>query len=133
VNRNAAAAVTDRFLGPLLDVTRGLLVGLVVVAAIVALSGPYRWAVRLRAWVAEGAQQVGATVRAQLSGRAGDGDDTAGTWIEAHRSTLQIAGIVVGVLALVLLDLSFLGLVVLAAVIGLFELAVRPPASAETT
>jgi hypothetical protein len=117
VNRDAAAAVTDRFLGPLLDVTRGLLVVLVVAAAVAVLSGPYPPVVRLRARTAAGARHVASTIRSQE--------------IEIPRSTLQVAGVVVGVLALVLLDLSFVGLVVLAALVGLFELVVRPTGGVE--
>ncbi|HEV7757619.1 MAG TPA: hypothetical protein VGO78_01470 [Acidimicrobiales bacterium] len=136
VNREAAAAVTDRFLGPLLDVTRGLLVALVVVAAVAVLSGPYPQVVRLRTATAAGARQLGSTIRTQISrpgageGEGGD-DDRVGAWIETHRGTLQGAGVVVGVLALVLLDLSFVGLVVLAALVGLFELVVRPAGGVE--
>lgn len=133
LNRDAAAAVIDRFLGPLLDVTRGLLTIIVVIAAVAVLSGPYPWVVRLRAWVVGGAQQAAAVVRAQVSGTTGDGegDDRAAAWIEAHRSALQTGGIIVGVLALVLLDLSFPGLLVLAAVVGLYELVLRPKAHVE--
>lgn len=127
VNSDAAAAVMDGFLGPLLDVTRGLLVGLVVVAAIAVVSGPYPRVVRFRAQAAAGARRAGAVLRSQASGVTGDGDDEVRVWIDAHRSALQTAGVVVGILALVLLDLSFLGLVVLAAVIGLYELALRRP------
>lgn len=134
LDRNAAAAVTDRFLGPLLDVTRGLLVAIAVVAAIAVLTGPYPRVVWLRARMAQGAQRAGAVVHAQLSrptsARDG-GDGVGGTWIDVHRGTLQVAGIVVGVLALVVLDLSFVGLLVLAAVVGLFELAVRPTGGVE--
>lgn len=115
VDADAAGAVVDAFLGPLLDVTRALLVALLVVAVIAVLTGPYPRVARLRARVAEGAR------------RAGD-DDRALAWIEAHRATLQVSGIVVGLLALVLLDLSFVGLVVLAVVIGAFELALHPAA-----
>jgi len=133
LNRDAAAAVIDRFLGPLLDVTRGLLTIIVVIAAVAVLSGPYPWVVRLRAWVAGGARQAAAVVRDQVSGTTGDGDgdDRAAAWIEAHRSALQTGGIVVGVLALVLLDLSFPGLLVLAAVVGAYELVLRPKAHVE--
>jgi hypothetical protein len=136
VNRNAAAAVTDQFLGPLLDVTRGLLVALAVVAAVAVLTGPYPRVVWLRARVAEGARRARAVAQAQLSRSTSGSDGDNGpseTWIDIHSGTLQIAGIVVGVLALVLLDLSFVGLLVLAAVVALYELAVRPAGSAEGT
>jgi hypothetical protein len=132
VNHDAAWAVTDGFLGPLLDVTRGLLIALVVIAAIAVLTGPYPQIMRLRSRTTEGAHKAATLIRAQLSRTSGGTDDQAATWIEVHRSALQIAGIVAGVLALVLLDLSFLGLLVLAAVIGLFELALRPAGDVES-
>jgi len=130
VTADAAGAVVDAFLGPLLDVTRLLLVGLVIVAAIAVLTGPYPRVVRLRARAADGARRAGPVVRALVPGSAGD-DDRALAWIEAHRATLQVSGIVVGLLALVLLDLSFVGLLVLVAAIGAFELALRPPTPPE--
>lgn len=126
----AAGAVVDAFLEPLLAVTRTLLVGIAVLAAIAVLTGPYPQVVWLRARAAGGARRARPAVRALVARGAGD-DDPALARIGSHRGELQVAGIVAGLLALVLLDLSFVGVLVLAVVVGAFELALRPPAPTE--
>jgi hypothetical protein len=51
-------------------------------------------------------------------------DDTTVAWLGAHREALQLGGIVVGIAVLLVVDLSWFGLLLLALVIGAFELAV---------
>jgi hypothetical protein len=100
VNRAAAAAISDRFLGPLLDVTRVLLIVFAVIAAVLVLSGPYPWAVTVR----RRALELGRGVEGRMSSRE---------WLRQHRSALQYGAVAVAVLILLVADLSFFGLVVL--------------------
>lgn len=117
VNRDAAAAVSNSFLSPLLATTRSLLVVIVLAAAVAVVTGPYPRAVRLRAATAGAARRLA--------------DETRGEWVAAHRGGLQAAGIAVGAAALVLLDLSFIGMAVVAAMVVVYELAVSGPRSSD--
>jgi len=113
--RGAAAVASGQFVDPLLAITRTMLVGLALVAAVALLSGPYPWAVRIRRTVADLGRAAG-------RGGAAVGERAAGAeWVRAHRSALQVGGVVVAVLALIVLDLSFLGLAVLVALLGAYE------------
>jgi hypothetical protein len=108
VNRAAADAVSDRFLGPLLDVTRTLLIVIAVLAAVLVLSGPYPWAVRLRRKTVELARGLGDRTTG-LGERAGGWE-----WVAQHRTEIQVGGAAIAVLVLLIADLSFLGLAALA-------------------
>jgi hypothetical protein len=113
--RGAAQVVSDQFVHPLLANTQAILLGLALVAVIALLSGPYRWAVRLRGTV---------TGFVRVLGRGGSAvsERAAGAeWVRANRTALQAGGAVVAVLALVVLDLSFVGVAVLAALFVVYE------------
>jgi hypothetical protein len=119
-NRDAARAVSDRFLDPLLAVTRNLLIVLAAVAVVALVSGPYPWAVRLRHEVAGLARRLGPGGRDVPAG--GASDDLAGrvvAWMQANASAVRAAGLVAVVVVLLVADLSFLGLVVLAGLVAL--------------
>jgi hypothetical protein len=51
-------------------------------------------------------------------------DERMVEWVDGHRDALQLGAIAVAVLVLLVADLSWLGLVLLALVVGGFELAV---------
>lgn len=106
LNRAAAEAVSDRFLGPLLDVTRILLIVLAVIAAVLLISGPYPWAVWLRRRVVE--------LAGGLRGPAGGRD-----WMRRYRTQIQVGGMAIVVLVLLVADLSFLWLAALAVLVAL--------------
>jgi hypothetical protein len=113
--RGAAKVVSDQFVDPLLANTQTILLGLALVAAIALLSGPYRWAV----WLRRNVMALG-----RVAGRGGSvvSERAAGAaWVRTNRSALQIGGVVVAVLALIVLDLSFVGLAVLAALFVVYE------------
>jgi hypothetical protein len=140
-NRDAAHAVSDRFLDPLLAVTKDALVVLALVALVALVTGPYPWAVRVR----EGAVSLARSTRAAVSratsgagtaaGQAGaDGEPGAAaddvptrviTWARANASTVRAGGLVLVVLVLLVADLSFLGLIVLAALVALGAAVLR--------
>lgn len=113
-NVPAVQIVTDRVIDPL---RLGAEVVLWVAAAIIVvavLSGPYPWAVSLRAKVAGLFRSLVASSR----------DEDTVVWIDDHRDALQWGGAIVGLLLLWFLDVSWLGFFLLVAVVALYELAV---------
>ena len=129
-NRAAAEAASDQFLDPLLAVTQNLLIGVALFAAAVVLSGPYPWVVRLRRRTAD---LTGSLVRtASRAGPPAGADAAAGDWLRTHRGALQIGGVAIVVLVLLLVDLSFFGLLVLATLVALGGVLLRGiPAAAD--
>jgi hypothetical protein len=67
------------------------------------------------------AQALAAAVSAAVTRRP---DDATVTWVVAHREVLQIGGIVAAIIMLLLVDMSWHGVLLLALVIGGYELAV---------
>jgi hypothetical protein len=120
VNRNAAHSISDRFLEPLLASTKTILVVLALLALVVLVTGPYPWAVRLRQTTVRTAQSLG-----RRAGEAGTSvrGGAAGEWVQAHVPELRIGGVVLLVLILLVADLSFVGLLLLAGLAGLGALA----------
>ncbi len=116
-NRDAASAVVDQVLGTLLRFTGWLLVLAVGALLIALLSGPYPWAVRLRGWV----RDVGAAV----TGAVGRGEGVpAGAWIGGHRDALMLGGAAVFVLVLLVANLSVGWFLLVALLLGAYELLV---------
>jgi hypothetical protein len=117
-NVGAVDSVASSFLDPLLD--GALWVGLIalVIAAIAAVTGPYSWAVKLRDWVSGVARGTAASV----SDRSQDEDTLV--WVAANKEALQIGGVVVGVLLIWILDVEWLGFLILAGLVGAFEFGV---------
>lgn len=117
-NVPAVQAASDTFLDPL---TTGALVIAwlaLAVAAVAWLSGPYPWAVRVRAGVVAGARTV-----VRVAGDRAQDEETI-DWVAEHKDPLRVGGAVVAVLLLFWLDLSWLGFFLLAALIGAYEVVV---------
>jgi hypothetical protein len=119
VNRDAGEAVLSQFLGPLFDATTLILWVLVLIAAAALVTGPYGWAVRLRQSLAQVGRST-ADLAGSVSERAQSEETLA--WLRHNLSALQIGGAVVGFLLLLFADLSWLGLVLLALLVGAYEL-----------
>lgn len=117
-NVPAVEVTTDRVIDPLR--TGALVIVLVALAVLVlaVLTGPYGWVVRLRRGVAS-LFRAGVTAAKDRSQ-----DEATIEWVHAHRDVLGWAGAGVGVLALLLLDLSWWGLLGLVVLIGAYELVV---------
>jgi hypothetical protein len=121
-NRDAVQVVVGAFVSSLLDATAWIL-GIVAVVAVVALlTGPYGWARALRRGTVSGAHAVAGAARSAINRQP---DDPVVAWVGAHRELLQAGGIVVGILALLVLDLSWIGLFVLVALVIAYELVVQ--------
>lgn len=118
-NVPAVRATSETFLDPLTTGALWVGVGALVIAAVALLTGPYPWAVRLRRGVVSGAKAVRTAVV--------NGSQDPGTieWVRANVDRLRIGGAVVGIVLLFWLDLSWLGLLLLALLIGGFELVVQ--------
>ncbi len=120
-NQEAVAVVVGAFVDSLLDATVWILAAAALVAVVALVTGPYRWAVALRRRTVSAARALAAGVSAVIARRD---DDATVAWVAAHREVLQIGGIVAAIIVLLLVDLSWPGLLLLALVIGGYELAV---------
>ena len=128
-NRAAAHVIISTVLDRLVTITVWILVVALVLAALALLSGPYRWARALRSGVARGAVWTGRTtvrVSRGLSRQAAGvaGDDDVRRWVAAHRGLLQAAGAAVAFVLLFVLNLSLWSVLILAAVLAVYELGV---------
>ena len=116
-NQAAARAVVDAFLGSLLRYTGWFLAIALVVLVVALLTGPYPWAVKLRGWVVDGGRAIGGMLK--------PGERTPATdWIAQHRDPVMMGVALLGVLMLLVLDLSIGWFLVLALAIGGLEILV---------
>jgi hypothetical protein len=139
-NREAAGVVVGAFVSSLLDATAWILGIALAIAAIAAVTGPYRWAQALRRGTVSVAQGSVSAARAAIAHRP---DERTVAWVASHKEALQLGGIVTGIAALLLVDLSWFGIVVLGLLVGGFEVAVariaelapegEPPSEGEPT
>lgn len=129
-NQDAVKVVVGAFVSSLLDATAWVLAIAVVVVAVALLTGPYRWAKALRHQIASIAHVVGGAVGAAVTRSR---DERSAEWVATHRDALQLGAIATAILVLLLADLSWLGLVLLALVVGGFQLAVWRVADEPTT
>jgi hypothetical protein len=117
-NRPAVEVTTDAFLDPLLAGARWLAAIGLLVALIAAITGPYRWAVRTRQWVATTVRGV-ATLASDTAK-----DEATATWTRDHVDALRIVGAVVGVALLWWIDLTWARFIIVGVLIGAYELGV---------
>ena len=133
----AAQALVSQVLHLFFNLTLVLgIIGLVV-AAVLLLTGPYRWARALRSGVRRAAVAVGRftvavtrSLAGHTRGAAGRAqerarDDATLDWIRRHKGALQIGGVAVAVILLWLVDLSPLALLIIGILLAayLFGLA----------
>jgi hypothetical protein len=116
--RAAAALAVDSFLDPLVTFAAWTLGAVAVVAVIAVLTGSYPWVVSLRARASGLARSF-----ASAAGDRGK-DEATVAWVRAHRDALLLGGALVGLVVLWTADLSWLGLALVLALVGGFELLV---------
>lgn len=123
-NRAATRVVVASFVNPLTDATLGALWLFVAIALVVAVTGPYPWARRLRRESSQLATRVGSGLEGQAARTGAD------AWLVEHADAAKLAGYAVGVAVLWVADGGWwlLGLV-LAAAIGWHVLVDRLAAS----
>jgi hypothetical protein len=122
-NQAAGSAIVHAFLSSLLLTTRRTLWVLFAILVVALLSGPYPWAVRLRAWTVDGSRAAVGAVRGADLG-------PASIWVGAHRDPLMIGGVVLAAVILLFTSLSLGWFLVLLLVLGAFELVVYRLAAA---
>ena len=91
---------------------------LAIAAAIVLvalLTGPYGWAVKLRGWVRSGAVATVGLIRG-----AAEHDATA-AWVRGHLDPLRIGGGLLALLLILVLDVTFVWLLVILVLLAAYE------------
>lgn len=118
LNRAAADSIVTSFVDPLLDATWIALWILLAIAVVALVTGPYRWAVALRRAVGQAALALG-----RLLSSAGEKatDEATVAWLRANTAALQVGGVVAAVLALLVFDLSWFGVLVLLVLLAAYE------------
>jgi hypothetical protein len=98
-----------------------LIGGLIVVVAAL-LAGPYRWAAATRAWARRAARSAG-----QLASAAGGhaSNDATVTWARRHLDLLRIGGAVIAALTLLIFNVNWVTLLLIAALLALYELGLH--------
>ena len=112
----------DRLMHNLLLATLWMLIIALVATLVLAVTGPYPWARRARSRTgAMGRSAFGSVSHIGVDAQEDSlvGETTA--WVKAHRSLLQIAGAVLAGLVLLIASLTWLGLLVLVVLLGLYE------------
>lgn len=118
--RAAARAASQSLLNDFLSATVWLAWLFLIVLVIALVTGPYGWAV----WVRARAARLGRLAGDAVTGARARADDEATVaWVRAHLGGLQLAGIALAVLLLFLLNVGFIGFLILAGLLGLYELA----------
>lgn len=117
-NKGARRAIMTHLFHQYFSISRWLLVGLIVVFVVALLTGPYGWARSLRRVVSHWAREVW-NLLAAVSGRAHD--DRAIEWVRAHLDLLRIGGLALAVLLLIVLSVSWVGLLVIAVLLAAYE------------
>jgi hypothetical protein len=132
-NESARSSIVHHVLGGFFDLTLWLLVGGLVIALLALVTGPYRWAVAVRAHAADGARSTRDLVSAATTkGSSSMADKPAVLWVRNHLDLLRVGGVVVALLVLLEFSVNFWGFVVIAGLIALYEFwlyRLRPPSS----
>ena len=110
--------LTDELMESLFRYTAILLAIVLLTLLIALITGPYPWAVTVRAWVRDGARGIASA----FAGRAVP-DTGRVHWIRDHRDALMLAGGVVALLLLLLFNLSWWAFAIVTVVIALYEIA----------
>lgn len=118
--RAAGRAASQALLDDFLAATVWLAWLFLIVLLISLLSGPYGWAVWVRASTARLARLGGDAI---VGARARADDEQTVAWVRAHLGGLQLAGIALAVFLLFFLNVGWIGFLILVGLLGLYELA----------
>jgi hypothetical protein len=117
-NRSALRAILSHIFHTYFSISRWLLLGLIAVFVIALVTGPYPWAVSLRR-VATHYGKEGWNLAQGVTGRARD--DRTLEWVRSHLDLLRFLGVAVAVLLLIVLSVSWVGLLVIALLLAAYE------------
>ena len=117
-NREAARAIVEDLLRGFFSLTQILMFGSLLIVALALLTGPYAWAVATRSRIA--------TIFSALTQSGGPlpGDQGIASWVHRHRDPLQLGGVIVGVLLLLVVDLSWGPFLLVVVLVLLYQLVV---------
>jgi hypothetical protein len=118
-NRGAVSVVTAAFVDPLTSAAWTVLWILALVAIVVAVTGPYGWAVGLRRRLS---QSTGWLVRAVGEGLPEGG---RGSWVGLHVDALRAAGYALGAAILWFADLTWWTLVLVAVGVAAWQVVLH--------
>jgi hypothetical protein len=125
-NKSARSAIAHQVLAGFFSLTTWFLIGAAVIVAVALLTGPYRWAVSLRASVRTAAAGMAEAMRGgQVTG------NSAVAFIRRHFDLLRGGGVVVALLLLIVLPVNLWGVLIILAVLAGYEAGLhrmRPPA-----
>lgn len=115
-NKAARSAIVHQVLHGFFTVSLWVLwIGLAIVV-VALVTGPYRWAVRAREWVT-----VNGTIAWRQTRNAVAGRDVAGAWVRAHLDLLRIAGGLLALLLILVLNVSWVWLLVILVLLAGYE------------
>ena len=117
-NKGARRAIMTHLFHQYFSISRWILVGVVVVFALALVTGPYGWAQSLRRVVSHWARELW-NLLAAATGRAHD--DRTIEWVGAHLDLLRLAGLALAVLLLIVLSVSWVGILVIAVLLAAYE------------
>jgi hypothetical protein len=121
-NESARRAIVHQVLSGFFDLTLWLLLGALVIAVVALVTGPYRWAVALRAHAGDGVRSARDLVSAATTtGSSSVAEKPSVLWVRSHLDLLRAGGVVVAVLLLLVFSVNFWGFVAIAAVLALYE------------
>jgi hypothetical protein len=117
-NRGAARAIVEDLMRGFFSLTEVVIAAGLLIIALALLTGPYAWAMATR-------RRVAAIVSAltQSAGRL-PRDQGVASWVRVHRDALQLGGVIVGVLLLLVVDLSWGPFLVAVGLVLLYQLVV---------
>ncbi|HZC53605.1 MAG TPA: hypothetical protein VE441_14050 [Mycobacterium sp.] len=115
-NEAARSAIIHQLLRGFFTVSIWVLVIGLAVVAVALITGPYAWAVTARRWIRANSEAAVHMARDAVSGRA-----AAGVWVRAHLDMMRIVGGLVAVLLILVLNVNLAWLLVVLAVVGLYE------------
>jgi hypothetical protein len=117
-NQAALTVITGQIFHGLFTLTLWFLIGGLILIVLALLSGPYRWAVATRSQARRGGQAI-AHLGSALAGHASGGATV--TWIRRHLDLLRIGGAVIAALALLIFNVNWVTLLIIAALLALYE------------
>jgi hypothetical protein len=104
------------------DVTLWFLIAGLIVLVVALLAGPYRWAAAARSWLRRAAGST-AQLASALTGRVSD--DTTVSWVRRHLDLLRIGGAAIAALALLIFDVNWAGVLIIAVLLAAYELGLH--------
>ena len=117
-NRQVAQIVLGELLHGFFDLTAWLLVVALAILVVALLTGPYRWAVALRHFVAE-------LWRRGIEAVSGERRARSIAWARAHADGLQLVGAVVAGILLLIVSISWWSFLIIGALLAIYEVALQ--------